>query len=161
MPINSPFDSGNSIIYARVENDLNDQCYDISSFNIEVYDSPFPLENTSNLTTCDNTLIGSDVDGLVDIDLTIKANEILNGQSNLDFSLRYFSDASYLSEIINPETFTNTTRIQTIYVRVTNKLFPDCFKDVSFQIEVFELPEVFNPSIYSQCDDASNDGNGL
>ena len=158
LPINSPFDSGNSIIYARVENDLNDQCYDISSFNIEVYDSPFPLENTSNLTTCDNTLIGSDVDGLVNIDLTIKANEILNGQSNLDFSLRYFSDASYLSEIINPETFTNTTRIQTIYVRVTNKLFPDCFKDVSFQIEVFELPEVFNPSIYSQCDDASNDG---
>ncbi|WP_242135325.1 T9SS type B sorting domain-containing protein [Aestuariivivens marinum] len=158
-PITSPFESGSATIYARVENDAKSTCYDISSFDLEVFDSALPLLNVTPLQECDNTSMGTDVDGFIIFDLTQKENEILNGQSASDFSLTYFTDAAYTNQIITPSTYTNAIAgNQTIYVRVTNNLYSNCHTDTAFEIEVFELPVVNNPNIYAQCDDASNDG---
>ncbi len=160
-PITNPFESGNTTIYARVENDLNTSCFDTSSFELQVYDSAFPLDaiNMTPLQECDNLTIGTDIDGLIIFDLTQKEMEILNGQNPANFSLTYFTDTSYSTSIPNPSAFSNIiSGGQTIYVRVTNNLFPSCYTDTAFKVEVFELPSINNPNTYSQCDDDSNDG---
>ena len=157
----SPFESGNTTIYVRVENDNNTSCFDTSSFNIEVYESAFPTDSATmtRLQECDNSSVGNDIDGFITLDLTQKETEILNGQLASNFTITYFSDASYISQITTPTTFNNTVSgLQTIYVRVTNNLFTNCYTDTSFEIEVFELPQVNTPNTYAQCDDDSNDG---
>ncbi|WP_248723663.1 T9SS type B sorting domain-containing protein [Seonamhaeicola sp. ML3] len=156
--ITSPFESGNTTIFARLENDANTSCYDTTSFNLEVYDSPFPELNVSPIQECDDTSFGTDTDGLRVFDLTQKETEILNGQSATDFSITYFTDAGYTSQIATPASFTNTVPgLQTIYVRVTNNTNNSCFADTTFNVEVFSLPTVNNPSTYTQCDDETND----
>ncbi|MEW4924983.1 T9SS type B sorting domain-containing protein [Algibacter sp. 2305UL17-15] len=159
--ITSPFESGNATIFARVENDANTTCFATSSFNLEVYDTAFPTDTATmtRLQDCDNTSVGTDIDGFITFNLITKETEILNGQSNSDFTLTYFTDAGYSSQIPDPTAFNNSTSgLQTIYVRVTNNLFTDCYTDTSFEIEVFQLPQANNPDTYAQCDDASNDG---
>lgn len=157
--ISSPFESGTTTIYARVENDLNTSCFDTSFFDIEVYESAFPLDAASitPITDCDNTTVGSDADGFIIFDLTQNETAILNGQSTTDFTLTYFTAADYntTSEIIAPTTFTNTVvGGQTIYVRMTNNLENSCYTDTSFEIEVFELPVLNTPPfVLEQCDD--------
>tara|TARA_R110002049_G_scaffold309282_1_gene520038 strand:- start:7758 stop:13505 length:5748 start_codon:yes stop_codon:yes gene_type:complete len=161
LPLSSPYESGNTTIYARVVNDVNTNCYDTSSFDLEVYESPVPLNapNVTPIQECDNTSVGTDTDGYIVFDLTQKETEILNGQSATDFALTYFTDSVYTNPIPNPTTFINTTSgKQTIYVRVTNSFHASCVADTSFEIEVYQLPQVNNPNTYSQCDDASNDG---
>ncbi|MDD7885129.1 T9SS type B sorting domain-containing protein [Flavivirga sp. 57AJ16] len=160
-PLTSPFESGSTTIYARVENKLNPSCYAISSFNLEVYETPFPLDATSipHIEVCDNTSAGTDTDGFVVFDITQRETAILNGQDPADFTLSYYTDDTYTSLISNPSAFENTiSGGQTIYVRVTNNQFNDCLADTAVQIEVFSLPIANNPGAYLQCDDASNDG---
>jgi gliding motility-associated-like protein len=160
--LTSPYESGNTTIYARVENDLNTTCYDISNFDLEVYESPFSTDASlmTPLQECDDTSIGTDTDDFKTFDLTQKETEILNGQSATDFTLSYFTDASGdpSVEILNPSSYPKTTTgNQTIYVRVSNTLYNVCTYDTFFEIETFELPVVNNPSLYKQCDDVSND----
>ncbi|MCH4551040.1 T9SS type B sorting domain-containing protein [Aestuariibaculum lutulentum] len=155
------YGSGYRTVYARVENNYNPDCFAISNFNLEVYNSAFPLDALSitPIQECDDSSVGTDIDGFKIIDITQRDTEILNGQSALEFTLTYFTDALYVNKILNPTTFINTISSgQTIYVRMTNNNFIDCFSDTSFQIEINALPEVNMPDKYSQCDDASNDG---
>ncbi|WP_299552916.1 T9SS type B sorting domain-containing protein [Seonamhaeicola sp.] len=158
-PITSPFESGNTTIYARVENNANTTCFDTSSFDLEVYESPFPLLTVTPLQECDDTSVGTDIDGLKVFDLTQKETEILNGQSAADFTLTYFTDAGYTNQILTPIAFANTVpNVQPVYVRMTNNAYNTCVAETTFNVEVFTLPVVNNPNTYSQCDDASNDG---
>ena len=156
-PLPSPFESGNTTIFTRVENDLNTTCFTTSSFGLEVYDSAFPLgaTNIANRSFCDDFTVGLDNDGFIIFDLTQLENTILNGQSSSGFTLTYFTDAGYTSLIGTPTTFTNTVvGGQTIYVRMTNNLSAACFSDTSFEIEVFELPILNTPPfVLEQCDD--------
>ena len=156
-PISSPFESGTAIIYARVENDLNTTCYDTTAFDIEVYDAAFPLDaaSVSPIQECDNSSFGTDADGIIEFDLTQNETDILNGQSDSEFSLTYFTDAGYLNLIGIPAAFTNTiANGQTIYVRMTNNLEGSCYSDTSFEIEVFDLPVLNTPPfVLEQCDD--------
>jgi gliding motility-associated-like protein len=160
-PLASPYESGNTTIYARVVNDLNTNCNDTSNFDLEVYESPIPLNapNVTPIQECDNTSVGTDTDGFIIFDLTQRETEILNGQSATDFALSYFTDSAHANQIPNPVAYTNATpNNQTIYVRMTNNFYNTCFADTSFEIDVYELPQVTNPNTYQQCDDASNDG---
>ncbi len=160
-PTSSPFESATTTIYARVENDLNTDCYDTTFFNIEVYDSAFPLDAASILPIqeCDNTSYGTDIDGIIVFDLTQQETDILNGQSATDFTLTYFEDATYIptSKILNPATYTNTViGGQIIYVRMTNNIEDSCYTDTSFEIEVFELPVIQSTYIFKNCDEDGN-----
>ncbi|MGC6431493.1 MAG: T9SS type B sorting domain-containing protein [Jejuia sp.] len=163
-PITSPFETGNTTIFARVENTGNTSCYATSSFDFLVYNSPFPADsaNIDPIQDCDNNSVGSDTDGFITFDLTQRETQILNGQLASEFTVSYYSDASYNTIIPNPSSFNNTNaNLQTIYVRVNNTTFADCFADTSFEVEVFQLPQVSNPDTYLQCDDDSNDGQAL
>ncbi|MFK5879254.1 MAG: T9SS type B sorting domain-containing protein [Flavobacteriaceae bacterium] len=164
-PISSPFESGNTTIFSRVENDLSPtSCYDTSFFDIEVYDSAFPLDaaSISPIENCDNTSVGTDTDGFILFDLTQNETAILNGQSATDFTLTYFTDAAYLNPITTPPNVFNNTgfpRGLTIYVRMINNLENSCYSDTSFEIEVFELPTILDTYLFKNCDeDGTPDG---
>ncbi|TBN06397.1 T9SS type B sorting domain-containing protein [Hyunsoonleella flava] len=162
--IASPLETTNTTIFARVENNANTTCFATSSFDVEVYQSSFPADaaNIARIQDCDNTSVGTDTDGFITFDLTLRETDILNGQSATDFTVTYYTDAAYTNQIITPTAFDNTVvNLQTIYARVTNNLLTDCFSDTSFEIEVFSLPQVNTPNTYVQCDDDSNDGQAL
>ncbi|MBD0832062.1 T9SS type B sorting domain-containing protein [Aestuariibaculum sediminum] len=158
------FLSTNTTIYARVENNYNPDCFSISTFKLEVYPSPFPLNSNSinPIQECDDASVGTDTDGFKITDITQRANDILNGQPATDFTLTYFTDGLYVNEILNPTTFINTiSGGQTIYVRMSNNNKSECYADTNFILDIPELPTVMAPGIYAQCDDASNDGIAL
>ncbi|MDV7186388.1 T9SS type B sorting domain-containing protein [Lutibacter sp. TH_r2] len=108
------------------------------------------------IKTCDTNIDGDDTNGFSEFDLTLNESTLLNGESISDFTIRYFTDASYLasSEILNPYNFSNTlANNQTIYVRVENNLDASCYKDSSFEIEVTTLPVITSPVVLKNCDE--------
>tara|TARA_R110001583_G_scaffold160872_1_gene312799 strand:+ start:82581 stop:86207 length:3627 start_codon:yes stop_codon:yes gene_type:complete len=154
----NPYQTGNATIYARVENNASTNCYATTSFNVEVLKEPSPLDaaNISPLELCDNPSSGTDTDGYASFNLSSKNTEILNGQTLANFSIDYYTDSSYnaIYLIPNPATFINTiVNGQTIYVRVSNKLNSNCFKNTSFTISVLKLPTVNSIVQLTQCDD--------
>jgi gliding motility-associated-like protein len=142
-------------IRAEVSNKANGECKSITSFNIDVFDTPLPsLPITiTNLTSCDNTSFGTDNDGKVIFDLTQKTTNILNGQSATQFLISYFNDAGLTVPILNPAAYQNTNSAETIFVKVANKDILNCTAVTSFKIEVFALPAITNAVDLKQCDD--------
>ena len=164
------FTSSGQTIYARVRTINNTNCVADITFDLIVHESAFPLTtgNIAVLGGCDNTSVGSDIDGFIVFNLHDREIYILNGQSSADFTLTYFLDAAYTTQIpVADETnFTNTVLGgQTIFVRMTNNLTAafttPCFTDTSFELEVYEFPVLDTvlgpPYELVQCDDPSND----
>ncbi|PQJ19583.1 T9SS type B sorting domain-containing protein [Tenacibaculum sp. SG-28] len=144
-------------IIASVKNRSNTSCEATITFSIQVFESPRPAlpADIPNLSDCDNTSVGTDTDGRIEFDLTDRDTTILNGQSNTNFEVSYFTDAAYTMQIPTSDvtTFENTSNPQTIYVRVTNINNTTCVEDTSFVLEVFELPTVTPVVALRQCDD--------
>jgi gliding motility-associated-like protein len=140
-------------IIAEVSNKVNGECKNITTFNINVFDTPKLSATIPNLTSCDNTSIGTDTDSKVIFDLTQKATEILNGQSATQFLISYYKDSGLTQPISTPTTYQNTNPTETIYIKVTNRDNPNCMATTSFKIEVSTLPVVNNAVDLKQCDD--------
>ena len=147
-------------IYVRIHNKNNSDCFLTESFTIELFESPNPSTSIINYSVCDSNTVGTDVNGIEEFDLTSKQTEILNGQSALDFSISYFTDATLTNKITSPTNFKNTTTgLQPIFVEVQNINNSDCSASTSFNIEVFELPTINPNFIFKQCDeDGFSDG---
>ena len=145
-------------IYAKAYNLNNENCFDSTNFTIQVFETPLPSTTIPPLTECDNTSFGTDSDGIILFDLTQKETEILNGQNASDYTIEYYSDAVYSSQIINPTSFQNTANPQTIYVKMFNHVNNSCVETTNFTIEVFEVPTITNPVVLKQCD---NDTDGF
>lgn len=141
------------IITAEVYNKANSSCKSTTSFTIDVFDTPKPSTVISKINICDNTSVGTDVDGRVVFDLTQRATAILNGQSAAQFILSYYKDAALTQNISNPATYQNTNATETVYVKVANKDNLNCTAVTSFLIEVLALPTITNVVDLKQCDD--------
>jgi gliding motility-associated-like protein len=147
------------VIYARIHNIQNPLCFEIESFTVQVFESPNPPNTISNLTTCDSSIVGTDLDGIEFFDLTEKETEILNGQNPATFLIAYFSDAAKTTVIPNPKNYKNTSRVQPIYIQITNKFNTNCTTPATFNLEVFELPVINSVFELKQCDeDGLQDG---
>ncbi|ESU27092.1 hypothetical protein FLJC2902T_22700 [Flavobacterium limnosediminis JC2902] len=140
-------------IIAEVSNNANGDCKATTSFVIQVFETPLPSTVVSSIQTCDNTSVGTDVDGRVLFNLTQRATAILNGQSVSDFSLTYYKDSALTQQITTPTSYANTNPTETIWVKMTNIQNPACFAVTSFDIEVFSLPVVNAVVTLKQCDD--------
>lgn len=140
-------------ITAVVRNKSNTICDARTDFNIQAFKTATPNQNIPRLAICDNTSVGTDSDGIVQFDLTQKETEILDGQLPAEFQVRYYTDASFSSEILNPNSYINTNRTETIYVQVSNKANPLCIMNTQFDLEVFELPITPLLVELKQCDD--------
>ena len=99
-----------------------------------------------------------DADGNLteNFNLTIKENDILSGQSPINFEVQYFSDPDYTNPIVDPVGYVNTNIIETIYVRVTNRDSSSCYIDGSFIIQITSLPIPSQPTVYRLCDDTAS-----
>ncbi|RYJ39594.1 secreted protein containing PKD domain [Flavobacterium anhuiense] len=142
-------------ITAEVANKVNGECKSSTAFNIDVFDIPLPNLPTviPNLTSCDNSSVGTDTDGKVIFDLTLRATAILNGQSSSQFVISYFKDAALTQAIASPNAYQNTIASETIFIKVVNKDNPDCKAATSFKLEVFALPLITSVVNLKQCDD--------
>jgi gliding motility-associated-like protein len=152
-------------IWARIQNSSFSECYNTTSFSLQVFDSAFPLDASEIpiLSYCDDLSDGDETNGFYEFDLTERESEILDGQSPFVFDVDYYEDALYTIQINNPQTYTNSIQNgQRIYVRLTNSNPNniDCYTDTSFEIEVSPLPNALQTSYeFRQCDeDGTYDG---
>jgi gliding motility-associated-like protein len=152
-------------IYARIQNKGFADCFETTSFTLQVLDTPYPAvpANIPNLSYCDDASDGDDANGFHEFDLTERETIILNGQSPYVFDVNYYRDSAYINQIFNPTAFPNSVaNQQTVYVRVTNSNVNnvDCNADTSFIIEVKPLPNaLLTPYDLVQCDeDGTPDG---
>ena len=144
---------GSQTIIASVINIGNDECEAMTSFDVQVFESPMPATSIPAIRLCDNDSVGSDSDGRILFNLTTNESAIYNGQSSTDFELEYFTDATLTSPISNPATYQNTNGSETIYVQMINRLQTTCVATTSFDIEVLELPTINATVQLNQCDD--------
>ncbi|WP_395057905.1 T9SS type B sorting domain-containing protein [Flavobacterium sp.] len=142
-------------IIAEVSNNANSDCKATTTFNIDVFDTPLPNlpANILNLTSCDNTTVGTDTDGKVIFNLTQRANAILNGQLASQFTITYYRDAALTNQILTPTSYQNTNPAETIYVKVANNDNTNCVATTSFNLQVFSLPFITTIVDLKQCDD--------
>lgn len=157
IPLNPPqFDLltlGNADPIASVRNVNNPDCEAITTIHVSVLEGANPNLNVPPLEFCDNTSFGTDNDGIILFDLTQNEGVILNGQSNTDFSVSYYTDAVLSNQITNPTAYQNTNTTETIYVQVSNVSNSNCSTQTNFNIKVLALPTV-NPMVQlAQCDD--------
>lgn len=148
------------IIYVRVENNDNVDCYDTTSFQVEVFDTP-----TANPVP-DQLICDDDNDGFWTLDLNAQSTIVLGTQNAADFTVTYhasLADADGNSNAITSP-YTNVTAYQEeeIFVRIENNLNTDCYDTSSFMFDVFDQPSA-NTVIYDLCDDNADgdDTNGF
>ncbi len=125
------------ILYARVENTMNTDCYATTTIDIRAY--LLPLAGVPNNLELCGTIGGTEV---TVFDLNENNEAILNGQSNNEFSISYHiseSDADNKENII-PTLFETNLESTFIYARIENVSQASCYQIVNFELIVREIP---------------------
>jgi len=154
LPINYTNTLLSEEIFVRLENSTHTDCYKTDSFTIEV--SPGVVANTpNNLEVCDDNN-----DGFAAFLLSDTEAEIIGTQSSTSLLVTYHTtmvDAENGTDTLS-DSFTNTiNNNQTIFVRVQNATDASCYATSSFELQVFDSPEIQTVTDWSICDD-NNDG---
>ena len=136
----------------------NGECPIEGSAVVGIFDIPtaHPL---TDITICDDTVNNE----VFSFDFSSKNDEALLTQNPLDYNVRYFEspeDSNALeNEIIFP--YTNISNPQTIYVRVDSKGNTNCFDTTSFQLEIFNAPQVVMLNDVEFCDNEGDTMDGI
>ncbi len=154
-------------IFVRVINTVTGCSNSDNSFNIII--NPLPIvEDVTNYTLCDDTSVGTDIDGFISgFDLSSKDTEVLGVQDPTIYSVSYHltpEDANDLSKVGLTSPHQNTQMGgETIYIRVFNEQTLCYRAEKSFDLIVAPLPVLKTTLIsYEQCDDDEiNDGISL
>ncbi|MFY0482519.1 T9SS type B sorting domain-containing protein [Flavobacterium sp. PLA-1-15] len=137
------------VIYVRVENAENSQCFSTTSFEIRADRLPkaYPVPD---MITCD----GTENDGKESFDLTVNNPSVLNGQSAALFAVSYHTTWANAQNNAAPlqDDFMNTTNPQTLYARVSNRDNSACYDITSFDLWVREKPDLTLQDTYSICE---------
>lgn len=136
-------------VFARIENSQNNQCYEITSFNVIVAALPtaFPV---ADFVVCDD----ESNDGIASFDLTLINDQVLNGQSSTTFSTTYhptYIDAIDGSNSL-PNNYTNQSANEEVFIRVFNSDYPDCFNITSFNLIVSQQPVANAVTDFVMCE---------
>ncbi|REG88930.1 choice-of-anchor L domain-containing protein [Winogradskyella sediminis] len=146
-------------IFVRVTSLGDSSCYNASEtalFNLVV--------NTRALAMAPNALeVCDDIsnDGFGTFDLSTQEAAILGSQDPAVFEVSFHSNEDdAMNNVDNlPTTYTNNIAgEETIYVRVENPLYPNCYSITSFDIIVNALPSLVSPTALEVCDDGTPDG---
>ena len=146
------------VIYVRVDNKVNNNCFATTSFTLHIDTIPV-AGNPVDLRLCD-----TDNDVKEVFDLTQNNAAILNGQAAADFDISYHLSpadaAAGTNAIANPAAHQSTTLSDIIYVRIQNKNNTSC-ADTSKQFTIY-IDTIYSaataPQNIVQCDDLSNNG---
>lgn len=155
----------NQTIYTRVQNINNansngTDCFSVYPLELQVVEPPV-VEELQNLVICDDTTL----DGFATFNLTQNTTLAIGSQSAQNITVSYHltqNDAELgLNPIVNPDNFTNTTNLQTIYVRLFDSV-TGCANingfgaDNSFTITVEPYPVLNTMAPLQVCDTQAN-----
>ena len=139
-------------IYVRVDNNDNTDCSDITTFQLEVFDTP-QIVQLNNIEFCDNE--GDLMDGFATIELGDLIPTIRGTQDETLTSVTFHpsqQDAEDNTAAL-PLTYTNSTAFnETIFVRIENSTNTTCFSTGSFELTINDAP-VANDITIIQCDE--------
>lgn len=133
-------------LFASVDNGTF--CKGIASYEYNVIQVPI-IGTALNLTDCD-----TDYDGNVVFDLTQVEIDVLAIRQDNTVVNYYANQTDLLSgtnQISNPETYTNTSNPQTVYIEVYNTV-SNCGASVSFDLIVNLPPEIEPITNYNICE---------
>ena len=152
--------SNPQIIYVRIQNNAYSDCFDTTSFNIEVFNTP-TANPVTDVEVCDDDIDSNNTNGQVATDLSDVDPIVLGTQDATAYNITYHASQLDADSGANalPTTFYNTIpNTQQIFVRIENILNTDCYDTTSFNIIINPLPVVFD-SLLFQCDyDGNPDG---
>lgn len=147
-PVSNTFTntSNPQTVYAVIDNGAI--CNSITSFTINIIQIPEIKDQTPSITHCD-----SNYDGRTMFNLTEAAVGILDvRQDNIE--VNYFETIAHLEQntnpITNPDTYTNTSNPQTVFVKITNTI-SDCYVHVPLKLTVNLPPKAKNLTTYETC----------
>jgi gliding motility-associated-like protein len=147
-------------IFVRIQNIDYYGCFDTTSFNIEVFNTP-TANPVADVEVCDDDIDSNDTNGQVTTDLSDVDPIVLGSQDATAYNITYHASQLDADSGANalPTTFYNTIpNTQQIFVRIENVLNTDCYDTTSFNIIINPLPVVFD-SLLFQCDyDGNPDG---
>ncbi|MUU77776.1 T9SS type B sorting domain-containing protein [Winogradskyella endarachnes] len=141
-------ESGQSVLYVRVENTSYPDCVSYSTLTVNFYDLPV-FNNVDDLYLCDD-----DYDGVAAFDTSNIETSLLNGQT--DITIDYYDESGNLLSSPLPDPF--ETQTQSITVRLTNSFVDDCYVESNINFIVNERPIAYTFDGDFVCDDVSNDG---
>ncbi|CAG2532854.1 gliding motility-associated C-terminal domain-containing protein [Maribacter dokdonensis] len=133
-------------IFVRVENASDTNCYDTTSFDLIIYDTPV-VPSVTDWQVCD-----SNNDGFYLFNLSEKENEILNGASGVSVSFYVSQTDAETSQNTITGNYQNTSNPQTIHFRLENTNNSKCYNLGSFQVQVFDIPMAYTASDIIICD---------
>ncbi|MEM8927862.1 MAG: T9SS type B sorting domain-containing protein [Bacteroidota bacterium] len=143
------FDYGVTPVFVRVFNRSNALCYDTTQFDVVARQAPL-VDTVTDWVVCDD-----DFDGQYPFDLSLKDDEIFNGQDTALFELLYFGSQADADAGTNPlpNPYTNTLAQEEVFFRFQNRTYTTCFRTGSFRIQVIDGVEANTPSNLEYCDD--------
>lgn len=138
----------NETIFVRAENTADSTCYDTTSFEIQVSDSPI-IQTVADWQVCD-----MDNDGFHLFDLQTKQGEILGGASVSDFEIRFYETQNDADAETNAIVglYENIASPQTVFYRIESIGNPNCYLTDSFMLEVDRIPVANIPAPIAVCD---------
>jgi len=149
LALSSPYNNivfGTQIIYARVENPTaGGDCFIIVELTLIVLDTP-PIADPEPLSICDDN-----GDGFAVFDLTLKDPEILNGLDPADYSVEYYVDSGFVTQIVPATAYTNVSNPQIVYVLVTDTA-NGCSRITELELQVNFAPTLISPTPLELCD---------
>ncbi|MCT4630339.1 MAG: SMP-30/gluconolactonase/LRE family protein, partial [Winogradskyella sp.] len=143
--INNP----DNIIYVRVDNADNTNCYDLTSFELEVFNTP-QIVQLNNIEFCDNE--GDPIDGIATVELGDLIPNIRGAQDENDTRITFHPTQDDANNNTAELPLTYTTTSETIFVRIENTNNTECYSTGNFQLTVNDTPIANNISII-QCDE--------
>ncbi|WP_452232104.1 choice-of-anchor L domain-containing protein [Lacinutrix sp. MEBiC02595] len=153
-PITTPYTNQNAYqletIFVRIEDNTYTYCYDITTFDIHVFNS-LTASNPLPLRACD-----LDTDGFNTFDLTVAESDILNGLPAANYSFNYYENEvdailGNATQIATPTNFNNTTATsQIVYARV-QPITNECFQVVPITLIVHPLLDIGLEDKYLIC----------
>jgi gliding motility-associated-like protein len=147
-------------IFVRIENNANTSCFDTTSFNLNVFDTPV-ANSVQTYEVCDDLNDGDDANGQTEVILTDFNNEVLNGQDADLFDITYHlsqEDADTNTNAIGSPYYNNGTPFSyQVFVRIENSLKVECYSTTEFTINIYTTPTANAVEDLFECDD-DNDG---
>ena len=136
-------------VFVRISSTENEDCYLIDSFLLSVYAIPVTGE-PDDLTSCDDYTN----DEIVTFNLTENDNTIIANQNNtiLNYYLTEEDALNNENEIINITNYTNTSNPQTIYARLSNSSYQECYTLTNFQLNVLPVTSQNSNESLLLCD---------
>jgi len=158
--INLPYQNTNSTeeIFVRIENNNNSNCFDTTSFNLTVFDTP-TANAVQTLEECDNLDDGNNANGQREIDFNNFDDAILGAQDNTLFSVSYhltLDDANNNDNPISSPYYNTTPFSYQIFARIENNLKTECYDTTVFTVNISASPTANDAEDIFECDDNDN-----